>query len=269
LLTTASFLGCVAAGMTFITISGNVMSFALGATAAASGIAFVSVLNVAGVVPALLAALILGGLITGAQGVVVGSIRANPIIVSIAANVLIYGFASWITQNTTVHALPRAAVFKGRICGLPVEFVIFLGVVLLGQAILSWTVLGRSLILIGSGPRAAAAIGLRVVRWTTWAYIWAGLFAAVAGILLAIRYNQANMVLALRYDYEAITAVLVGGTSIRGGDGSMVRTMMGVAAISVIEVVLLLQGFEEQWRYLITGIVVLIMLLLYSRSRQS
>ena len=62
-------------------------------------------------------------------------------------------------------------------------------------------------------------------------YVLAGVFAAISGVLLAIRYNQGNMALAVQYDYDAIAAVLVGGTPIQGGDGSMIRTLVGVLAI--------------------------------------
>ena len=269
LLTTASVIGCLAAGMTFITISGNVMSFALGATAAASAVVFMRILNTGGLVPALIGTLIFGGITTGFQGLVIGWLRANPIIVSIAANVLIYGGASWLTANETVNAAPGAssALLKGAVGGIPIEFLIFLGLIAVGQIILSLTVFGRNLLLIGSGLPTAEAVGLPITRTVAGAYFWAGMFTAVSGMLLAIRYDQGNMSFAVHYDYDAIAAVLVGGTPIQGGDGSMVRTLLGVAAISVIQVVLLLYGFAEEWRYLLTGFIVLLVIILYSGRR--
>jgi ribose/xylose/arabinose/galactoside ABC-type transport system permease subunit len=269
LLTTVSFVGCLAAAMTFITISGNVMSFALGATAACSAVVFGHMLNAVGYGPAIVAALATGAAVTAAQGALVGLLRANPIIVSIAANVMIYGIAEWLTNNETVHLSEAALgqVVRGKLMGLPVEFGVFVGTTLLGQLILTWTVFGRNLFYIGSGFRAAEVIGLPTVRTTIGAYLWAGLFSAVAGILLASRFNQANMEFALHYDYDAIAAVLVGGTAIQGGSGSMLRTFIGVAATSVIQVVLLLHGFREEWRLLITGLIVLGVIILYS-SRQ-
>lgn len=269
LLTTASVIGCMAAGMTFITVSGNIMSFALGATAAVSAVVFTEVLNAGGIVPALIAAVLFGGLATGLQGLAVGSIRANPIIVSIAANILIYGAASWLTGNESVYALPGAVHrwLNGSIGGIPIEFLIFLALIALGQVIFSSTVFGRNLLLIGSGLRTAEAVGLPVARTVFGAYLWAGMFTAISGILLAIRYGQGNMSFAVHYDYDAIAAVLVGGTPIQGGDGSMVRTLIGVTAISIIQVVLLLYGFEEEWRYLVSGLIVLLVIILYSGRR--
>jgi ribose/xylose/arabinose/galactoside ABC-type transport system permease subunit len=90
----------------------------------------------------------------------------------------------------------------------------------------------------------------------------------MTGVLLASRYNQANMEFALRYDYDAIAAVLVGGTAIQGGSGSMLRTFVGVAAVSVIQIVLLLHGFREEWRLFITGLIVLAVVVLYSKRQR-
>ena len=269
LLTTASVVGCVAAGMTFITISGNIMSFALGVTAASSAVVFVRMLNVFGLGPALIGTLIFGGVITGCQGLIIGWFRANPIIVSIAANVLIFGFASWLTGNESVNAAPNTAVqfLKGTIAGVPIEFLIFLALIAIGQFILKLTVFGRNLLLIGSGLPTAEVLGIPIARTVALAYFWAGMFAATSGALLVIRYAQGNMSFAVQYDYDAIAAVLVGGTPIGGGDGSMLRTLVGVIAISIIQVVLLLYGLEEEWRYLVTGIVVLLVVVLYSGRR--
>ena len=167
LLTTASVIGCLSAGMTFITISGNVMSFALGATAASSAVVFLLLLNAAGLIPALIGALLFGGAVTGFQGLIVGWIRANPIIVSIAANVLIYGAFTWLTGNESVNADANAghSLLKTAIGGVPIEFLIFITAIALGQIVLSYTVFGRNLLLIGSGLPAAEAVGLPITSY--------------------------------------------------------------------------------------------------------
>lgn len=271
LLTTTSFVGCIAIAMTFVTLSGNVMSFALGATAAVSAVVFVHVLNMAGYFTAVIAALAAGALISGAQGVLIGGLRANPIIVSIAANVLIYGCAQWLTRNETAHVLNPAdtLLLRGKLFGLPVEFIVFVVATIAAQLLLSLTIFGRNLFYIGSGFRAAEAVGLPTVRTTIGAYVWAGLFSAVTGMTLASRFTQANMEFALRYDYDAIAAVLVGGTAILGGSGSMLRTFVGVIAIGVIQVLLLLHGLREEWRILATGLIVLAVIVLYSSRRRN
>jgi ribose/xylose/arabinose/galactoside ABC-type transport system permease subunit len=259
LLTTISFIGCVAVGMTLITISGNIMSFALGALVGATAMIFVLAVNWGGFAFGLIAALAFAGLSNALQGFLIGWLRANPIIVSIAALALIYGVAEAFAAHGTIYAAAGTSYggFKGRIAGIPVEFAVFLCVAALGQLILSLTTFGRNLFLIGSSFRAAEAVGVRTWRAITGAYLWAGLFTAPAGIMLAIRYDAASMNYGMGYEYDAIAAVLVGGTIIKGGEGSVLRTLAGALIIGVIQVVLVLQGLRTEWQYLIAGLVVL------------
>ena len=259
LLTTVSFIGCVAVGMTLITISGNIMSFALGALVGATAMIFVLAVNWGGFAFGLIAALAFAGLSNALQGFLIGWLRANPIIVSIAALALIYGVAEAFAAHGTIYAAAGTSYggFKGRIAGIPVEFAVFLCVAALGQFILSLTTFGRNLFLIGSSFRAAEAVCVRTWRAITGAYLWAGLFTAPAGIMLAIRYDAASMNYGMGYEYDAIAAVLVGGTIIKGGEGSVLRTLAGALIIGVIQVVLVLQGLRTEWQYLIAGLVVL------------
>jgi ribose/xylose/arabinose/galactoside ABC-type transport system permease subunit len=136
--------------------------------------------------------------------------------------------------------------------------------VLIGQFILSWTRVGRDMVMVGSNPRAAMAAGIATARAVTIAYVIAGACSAMSGVLLAARYGSGDMELGTGYDYTAIAAVLVGGTSIQGGTGSVLRTLIGVTVIAVIEVVLLLRGFSQQLQYLITGVIVLAVIMLHT-----
>src|SRR5690348_6823297 len=128
LLTTVSFIGCVAIGMTLITISGNIMSFSLGATVGATAMVFILAVDRLGFAPGLLAGLAFGCAITGLQGFVVGWLRANPIIVSIAALALIYGVAQAFAEKGAVYAAPGIvpAMLKGKVAGMPIEFIALL-----------------------------------------------------------------------------------------------------------------------------------------------
>jgi ribose/xylose/arabinose/galactoside ABC-type transport system permease subunit len=259
LLTTVSFIGCVAIGMTLITISGNIMSFSLGALTGATAMIFVLTANWGGFACGLAAALALAGLTNALQGFLIGWLRANPIIVSIAALALIYGVAEAFAEHGTIYAAAGTSYtgFKGKIAGAPVEFAVLLAVAALAQLILSFTAFGRNLFLVGASFRAAEAVGVRTWRAITGAYLWAGLFTAPAGIMLAIRYDAASMNYGIGYEYDAIAAVLVGGTVIKGGEGSAVRTLAGAMIIGVIQVVLVLQGLRTEWQYLIAGLIVL------------
>jgi ribose/xylose/arabinose/galactoside ABC-type transport system permease subunit len=264
LLNAISFIGCVAVGMTFITLTGNIMSLSLGATLSASALIFLSSLS-AGILPAFLLTLLFGIVVTAAQGVLIGCFRANPILVSIAGLSLLIGGADLATGGVRIYPGGEGLqVFKGRIAGIPVEALYFFATVVIGQFILSWTRIGRAMAMVGSNARAAAAAGISTATAITFAYAIAGACAAISGILLAARYGSGDMELGTGYDYTAIAAVLVGGTAIQGGSGSVVRTLIGVTVIAIIEVVLLLRGFSQQLQYLITGLIVLSVIMLHT-----
>jgi ribose/xylose/arabinose/galactoside ABC-type transport system permease subunit len=264
LLNAISFIGCVAVGMTFITLTGNIMSLCLGATVSASSLIFLACLAL-GVWPAFLVAILFGAAITAVQGLLVGTIRANPILVSIAGLSLLIGGAALATGGQRIYPSGEGLqVFKGRIAGIPIEALYFFATVAIGQFILSWTRVGRDMIMVGSNQRAATAAGIRTATAVTVAYLIAGACSAVSGVLLAARYGSGDMELGTGYDYTAIAAVLVGGTSIQGGSGSVVRTLVGVTVIATIEVVLLLRGFSQQLQYLITGVIVLAVVMLHT-----
>jgi ribose/xylose/arabinose/galactoside ABC-type transport system permease subunit len=264
LLTAVSFVGCVAVGMTFITLTGNIMSLALGATTSASALIFLACLSF-GILPAFVATLLFGIVLTGAQGFLVGFFRANPILVSVAALSLLLGAAAFATGGHRIYPGGTGLdIFKGRFAGIPIDAWCFFATVAAGQFILSWTRIGRLMTMVGSNIRAATAAGMPTTATVTAAYVIAGACAAISGILLAARYGSGDMEIATGYDYTAIAAVLVGGTGIAGGSGSTVRTLVGVVVIAVIEVVLLLRGFSEQLQYLITGLLVLCVIMLHT-----
>jgi ribose/xylose/arabinose/galactoside ABC-type transport system permease subunit len=264
LLNAISFIGCVAVGMTFITLTGNIMSLCLGATVSASALIFLASLSF-GVLPAFVLAMLFGVVITAAQGFVIGYIRANPILVSIAGLALLIGGAALATGGQRIYPGGEGLqMFKGRVAGIPIEALFFFATVVIGQFILSWTRIGRAMIMVGSNPRAAAAAGVETASAVTIAYVIAGACSAVSGVLLAARYGSGDMELGAGYDYTAIAAVLVGGTGIQGGSGSVVRTLVGVTVIAIIEVVLLLRGFSQQLQYLITGLIVLAVIMLHT-----
>jgi len=230
----------------------------------ASALVFLASLSL-GVFPAFLVAILFGVVITAVQGALVGYIRANPLLVSIAALSLLIGGAALATGGQRIYPGGEGLqVFKGRVAGIPIEALYFFGTVLVGQFVLSWTRIGREMIMVGSNLRAAIAAGVNTARAVTFAYVLAGACSAVAGVLLAARYGSGDMELGTGYDYTAIAAVLVGGTAIGGGSGSVVRTLIGVAVIAIIATVLLLRGFSQQWQYLITGLIVLAVIMLHT-----
>jgi ribose/xylose/arabinose/galactoside ABC-type transport system permease subunit len=240
------------------------MSFCLGATLSATTIVFTASLPI-GLVGALASAFLFSVLLTGGQGWIVGYFRANPIIISMAVLALIYGFVTLFTGGRGVYPQSNEVdILKGRIGGVPIPVAAFIITVALGQFMLSYTRFGRNLFMVGSNHRAALAAGIRTWRTVSGAYIVAGLFTAVSAVLMAARYASGDMEHGIGYDYHAISAVIVGGNSIGGGHGSVIRTLGGTVIISILRAMLLLWGFSTPMQYLITGIVVFCVIILHS-----
>src|SRR5262249_24995594 len=150
-------IGCVAIGMTLITISGNIMSFALGATVGVTAMVFVLAGSWLGFGAGLLVGVIFGSLLTGLQGLLIGLVRANPIIISIAALALIYGIIQVFSEKGTIYADQGTvpALAKGMIAGVPIEFVVFLVSSVISQFILSASRFVLKRIMVGVNQRAA------------------------------------------------------------------------------------------------------------------
>ena len=255
--------------MTLITISGNIMSFALGATVGVTAMVFIVASNWLGFGMGLVVGVLFGSLLTGLQGLLIGWVRANPIIVSIAALALIYGVTQAFAEKGTIYANPGTfpASVKGKIGGVPIEFIVFV----LSAAdrrssfsrprgsgeTCSWSDRASAL------PRLSASVlGAPSLEPTCGPVC----FTSLAGIMLAIRYDAANMDYGVAYDYDAIAAVLVGGTAIGGGHGSALRTFAGAMVIAAVQVMLLLKGLRQEWQYLAAGLIVLAVIILQARG---
>lgn len=267
LLTTVSFIGCVAVGATFVTLSGNIMSFSIGAAMSATTIVFMSYVDL-GLVPAMLIAFVFCAALNGVQGWVIGYFRANPIIVSMAAYALIIGGAIYFTGGRGVYPQSDVAeILKSNFGPVPGPLAIFLIAVLIGQGMLSLTHFGRNVYLVGTNPNAAKAAGIEPWRTVTWAYVTAGLFTAISAVMIAARYRSGDMEHGIGYEYQAISAVLVGGTAIQGGEGSVLRTLAGTLFIAMMQGVLVLRGFGTEMQYLLIGALVLAVIVLQWKPR--
>ena len=266
LLNAISFIGCVAVGMTFITLTGNIMSLCLGATRVGlgAGLPRQPVVRHPAGVPA--GARCSASSSPRRRALLVGYFRANPILVSIAGLSLLIGGAALATGGQRIYPGGEGLqMFKGRVAGIPVEALYLLrhrrrsassschgrG----SAASWRWSAATRA-------PRPPPASAPRPPSPSPMCI--AGACSAVSGVLLAARYGSGDMEIGAGYDYTAIAAVLVGGTAIQGGSGSVVRTLIGVTVIAIIEVVLLLRGFSQQLQYLITGLIVLCVIMLHT-----
>ncbi|NOJ45970.1 ABC transporter permease [Bradyrhizobium archetypum] len=268
ILTAAAFTGCVAIGMTFITLGGNVVSFSLGVTLSATTIIFTASLPF-GLFAAIFAALAFSAAVMAAQGWLVGYLGANPIIVSLAALSIITGAGTWITGGQGVYPTGSGGeILSGTIGYLPVPVMVCVGLMLVGQLIVTRTSFGRRLIMVGSNRKAAEIVGARPASTTVGAYLLSGVATGVAAILISARYRSGDFELGNGYDYAAISALLVGGNAIQGGAGSPLRAVVGALGIATIQSLLVLWGLSTQLQYLVVGVAVLLAIVLQAAGER-
>lgn len=265
----AAIIGTVALGMTFITISGNFFSLSVAETAMASAVIFATIMRAdAPVGLAILAVLTFAVVIGVVQGAFVGR-GANPIITTLGAGAVLFGLISLITDNRTINIGSDVAewIGRGRPLGVPNQTWLFIVLAIVGTIILSRTRLGRQVYLVGANRATARAAGLPILGTTLFAFAASAVTASLAGIMQASQFGQGSTTQFGDLTIPVVAAVLVGGTAIAGGQGSMLRTMLGAVFIALLQNIMLLGGIEFGWRLLLTGAIVSIAVSLYALSR--
>lgn len=265
----AAIIGTVALGMTFITISGNFFSLSVAETAAFAAVMFAGLMRaevpIGLTILAVLAFAVGVGLI---QGAFVGR-GANPIITTLGAGAVLFGLTALITDNRTINIGSDMAEWlgRGRPVGIPNQTWLFVVLTIVGTIILSRTRLGRQIYLVGANRAAARASGISITGATLFAFAASAVTAALAGIMTASQFSQGSTTQFADLTIPVVAAVLVGGTAIAGGQGSMLRTMLGAVFIALLQNIMLLRGIETGWRLLLTGAIVAFAVSLYAISR--
>src|SRR5690606_23674048 len=118
--------------------------------------------------------------------------------------------------------------------------------------------LGRYTFAIGSNEEATRLSGVNTRRWTIFVYMFAGAFVGVAGVVIAARLDSAQPQIGMGYELQAIAAVIIGGTSLLGGRGSIIGTVIGALIMSVLVNGLSILSIQTEWRNIVVGVVVLL-----------
>jgi ribose transport system permease protein len=249
-----SFVGIAAIGMTFVVISGNFVDLSVPATIAVSA-NVVLTLDDRSVVAAVAVALALGLAVGLLNGVVVSALRVNSVITTLGVGSILAGLLLWRTGG----ALSRGAgggltdFATARPLGVPSTVWVFLGLLLIAQMVLVGTRFGAQLRATGGNPRAARISGVPTVRITIAAFVLAGFLAAVTGVLLGGFANQADIAVGKGYEFDALIAVVIGGTALTGGTGGFGRTLLGLSLLGLVNNVLLLEGHGTSVQLLSRG----------------
>ncbi len=154
---------------------------------------------------------------------------------------------------------------------IPNAVLVFLAGAIIAAIVLNKSILGRYIVAIGSNEEAARLSGVATRRWKVLTYVVTGSFAGVAGIVLASRVNSAQPSLGMGYELDAIAAAVIGGTSLSGGEGTILGTIIGAFFISTLAWGLGVMSVPQQWQILITGLVLILAVFLdvLRRARQS
>lgn len=259
----------IAAGMTFVILTAGI-DLSVGSVLAFSG-AIIAGLLAAGR-PLLLclgAGLLLGALLGVINGLIVTRGGVQPFIATLAMLTIARGATLVYTDGRPITGLPDAFVWLGAgdIGPIPVP-VLIMGAVFLGAyVVLTQTVLGRYVYAIGGNEEAARLSGVNVTFYKTLAYVISGALAAVSGIILTARLNSAQPTAGGGYELDAIAAVVLGGTTLAGGEGSIAGTLLGAFIIGVLNNGLNLLNVSSFYQQVVKGVVILLAVLLDRRLR--
>ena len=263
LLSTA-VIGILALGTTFVIITAGIdLSIGTGMTLAAvmTGV-FITNMGV----PMWLG--VIGGVATGAlmgliNGLNIAFLKLPPFIATLAMMMIAQGLALVISGVRPIYFSTSAPNFKDialgtLIPGLPNAVLITGVLAIIAFFVLGKTLLGRYTFAIGSNEEATRLSGVNTRRWLVLIYVFAGTFTGIAGVVVASRLDSAQPQLGMGYELQAIAAVIIGGTSLMGGRGSILGTVIGALIMSVLINGLRIMSIQTEWQNVVVGIVILI-----------
>jgi ribose transport system permease protein len=249
----------LAAGMTFVILTGGI-DLAVGSILALCAVVAVSVSLTPFADLAIPAAMLAGIAVGLVNGALVAFVRLPPFIVTLGAFTAARGIARLLGHDTTVFNpnLPFAIIGQGDFYGVPWLVVIGLATIAVCWFVLRRTVFGMRIYAVGGNQDAARLSGIKVWFMLLMTYAISGMMCGLGGVMAAARTISANGAqLGTGYELDAIAAVVLGGTSLNGGVGSIIGTLVGALIIAVLSNGLVLMGVPEAWQFIIKGAVII------------
>jgi ribose/xylose/arabinose/galactoside ABC-type transport system permease subunit len=261
-LTAVALLSMVATGMSFVTYSGNLADLSVPVIMAFSGIITVAALPF-GLPLALVAGMCAGMSVGALNGLVVGGLRANPILWTLAVAFFMEGFMRFMWSNNQVYPDTDAgssgeafiAIFRVRFGPVPLMVLVMVALCLLAHFVMTKTRFGRETQLVGSSRAAAQASGIQVPRVVLINFLIAAFAASVAGIFLTSMNKLGVFYLGQGYDFKAITAVVIGGVMLSGGRGHIPGVLGGVIVIGLLTNIMQFVGITAFRQNIVVGAV--------------
>jgi ribose transport system permease protein len=250
----------MALGMTLIIVSGGI-DLSVGAILAMGGLLGTMTMEKGHAIPLGVTAGILTGCFWGfVNGFLTTKLKINPFIVTLGTLGIVRGLTLIISNGLPVHQIPKEFSFlgEGNVLGVPFVLWILLACALIVHAILEHTKLGRYAFAIGSNPDAAFYAGIPVAFHTTAVYAMGGALTGLAGMIEASRLMTGQPTAGQGYELQAIAAVVIGGGSLRGGEGSVIGTLVGAFIMGLLSNGSDLLGISPYLQQAIIGAVIIL-----------
>ena len=251
----------VAVGMTFVIISGGI-DLSVGSNIALSGLLMGILMKNFGVpVPiTIISCIAFSALIGLVNGVLISFLNLPPFIATLGMMSIVRGAAYTVTAGQPIYTFPSGfTAVASRVGGFPLYTVlILLAVFILGWYILRYTRIGRYTYAVGGNENCAKLSGINLKKVKCFVYMFSGLCCGVAALLLSSRLDSAVPTNAEGQEMDAIAAVVIGGTSMSGGEGSMIGTLIGILIIGIIANGLNLLGVAQGPQKMVKGLIIVI-----------
>lgn len=266
----ASTLLILSTGLTAVLITGG-MDLSVGATAAFIGCVCAQFLKmnvpVAVILPIGLA---IGACIGLVNGFLVSVVGLPSFVATYATNWVVKGLSIIVMSGAVIFGLPEGFTWfgVGYIGAIPVIVIIALVVVAIAYVLLQKTTWGRDIYSYGSNPEAARYSAVNINKTVFGAFMLCSMSAAVGGLLMTARLNAAEAAMGDAYGLQTVAAVVIGGTSMLGGEGGVVGTAIGAVLLTVIVNIMNLMGISSSAQPMVVGLVIITMVLMDSISRQ-
>jgi ribose transport system permease protein len=272
--------GIIAVGMTFVIITAGI-DLSVGALLSLSSVLTATIMTTSGwsLIPTLLFVVACGAAFGAAQGFISTRFRLEPFIVTLAGLQLARGLALIISGNQYINisygdgpglAPPAFAILGERLFGniVPVATLVFVVVAVVAVFVLNFTRFGRYVFAVGGNERAARLSGVPVAAVKIAVYAITGLVSAIAGIVHAGQFNFGSANDGTGYELTAIASVVIGGTSLFGGAGSLVGTVAGAVMLGALANILQLNNINAALQLLATGAIIVLAAVLQSLVRR-
>lgn len=254
-----SIVGIIVVGMTFVFVTRGLADLSVPATVAVGGLLVLGLQPSIGTIPAAIVGVLAAAIAGAVNGWLVGYAGLNPVITTLASGTIVLGIAQVFVGGVIVYGSdPGAQAFlTGRVFGVvPVIVLIFLAIVAAGHLVLSRTVIGRWSYAVGSNPLATEASAVPVKRVRAFAFLLTGTLAGFSGVLLGITLQTARPGIGMGYEFDAITAVVVGGVSLLGGSGTVLYAFGGLLFVQLLTNIMVLQGVATEPQGIVKGALI-------------